>query len=173
MITDEVFRTALDAAFKRQGMKKAERNEAISRALKNTFLSRDAMIEQAEADANYVEQCREDAKRIPLEKEEQKAFVAWFRQNYPDRIIMMIRNDGSRTPAERTEQLLMGLHPGASDLFIPELKLWLEMKRIKGGQLSKEQENFKKAVHQIGYSYFMAEGFDKARELIIKIIVDK
>ena len=168
MITDETFRVKMDAALKRQGMKKAERNQRIDAALDNNFLSRDVMIELAEADANYVEQCREDAKRIPLEKEEQKAFVAWFRQNYPDRIIMMIRNDGSRTPAERTEQLLMGLHPGAADLFIPEFKLWIEMKRVRGGKLSEEQEKFKDAIRKIGYKYIMTEGFEDAKDRILK-----
>jgi len=80
---------------------------------------------------------------------------------------MMIRNDGYRTPSERTEQLLMGLHPGAADLFIPELRLWIEMKRVKGGTLREEQVAFRNDVRPIGYRYAMAEGCEEAKEIVL------
>jgi len=169
MINDDVFRTKMDTALKRCGVKKADRNSQITQLLADANLDRNHIIESAETAAEDYSKSKE----IPLEHIEQKAFVEWFRKHYPDDIIMMIRNDGYRTPAERSEQLLMGLHPGASDLFIPRLRLFVEMKRVKGGKLSPEQEKFKQRIQEQGYLFFMAEGADKAIELVSKILVDK
>lgn len=166
-ISDDVLRSKLDAALKAQGHKKAVRNAYITEVLSVEGVDRDAIIELNENVARDAQYKQKDDARIPLEKEEQKAFVAWYRQTFPGSIIMMIRNDGYRTPSERTEQLLMGLHPGAADLFIPELRLWIEMKRVKGGKLSNEQLEFKADVGSYGYRYAMAEGCDMAKEIVL------
>jgi len=174
-ISDDVFRAQLDAALKRQGLKKAVRSAYITEALSVDGLDRDALLELSETLAREHEQKKKDDAHIPLEKEEQKAFVAWYKETFPGSIIMMIRNDGYRTMSERTEQLLMGLHPGAADLFIPELRLWIEMKQVKGGKLSPKQAEFKEAIKTAGYGYFMAEGAEEAKRIILvhKIKVDK
>jgi len=166
-ISDDVFRTQLDASLKRQGIKKAERSAYIASALIVIGLDRDRVLETNEKMAMDYEQQKKEAAHIPLEKEEQKAFVAWYKQMFPGSIIMMIRNDGYRTMSERTEQLLMGLHPGAADLFIPELRLWIEMKRVKGGKLSEEQVEFRNDIRPVGYRYAMAEGCEAAKEIVL------
>ena len=65
---------------------------------------------------------------------------------YPGIVIMSIRNGGSRSPAERVEQIMEGLHPGATDIYIPEWHCWIEFKKIKGGVLSEKQEIFRDYV---------------------------
>jgi len=166
-ISDDVFRAQLDTILKRQGLKKAERSATITEALRYHEMHRDAYLESAEAMAREYEQQKKEAAHIPLEKEEQKEFVAWYKKTFPGSIIMMIRNDGYRTMSERTEQLLMGLHPGSADLFIPELRLWIEMKRVKGGKLSPEQVEFRNEIRPLGYRYAMAEGCEAAKEIVL------
>jgi len=166
-ISDDVFRTELDASLKRQGLKKAVRSAYITTLLSVDGLDRDGMLELNETQAREHEQQKKEAAHIPLEKEEQKAFVAWYKHTFPGSIIMMIRNDGYRTMSERTEQLLMGLHPGAADLFIPELRLWIEMKRVKGGKLSAEQVEFRNEIRPLGYRYAMAEGCEEAKKIVL------
>jgi len=165
-ISDDVFRTQLDALLKRQGFKKASRSAYITEALSFDRQDRDAMLEQNEVFSRTIEQQKKEAAYIPLEKEGQKAFVAWYKQTFPGSIIMMIRNDGFRAPYEKTDQLLLGLHPGAADLFIPELRLWIEMKRVKGGKLSPEQVDFSRAIRNVGYLYIMAEGLEEAKRIV-------
>lgn len=105
--------------------------------------------------------------RIPKEKKEQKDFVAWFKKNHPSVKIMMIRNDGYRTPREKVEQKEMGLLSGAADLYIPEWHLWIEMKRIKGSRLSEEQANFRDYVrNECGDNWMMPKGCEDAIQLI-------
>lgn len=105
-----------------------------------------------------------EANLMPREEEEQINFVAWFRQNYPDDVIFMIRNDGGRSPREKNQQLLLGLHAGASDLEIPRWNIYLEMKRQKGGRQSEEQKEFERYIKSIGKHYILANGCKEAIE---------
>jgi len=107
-------------------------------------------------------------KPMPLESEEQKKVVAWFRKNYPNQKIVMIRNDGTRTAKEKTEQIELGLCPGAADLFIPHLNLWLEMKRVKNSKQSEKQIEFEKWAKSIGHHYAVGYGHADAIEKIVR-----
>lgn len=106
---------------------------------------------------------RAATKKPPLESTEQMRFVKWFKENYPCLHIISIRNDGTRTGFEKTSQKLMGLCPGASDLFIPELRLFIEMKRTKGSNTSQEQKDFINSMWKCGYRAFICHGFEEAK----------
>lgn len=109
----------------------------------------------------------------PLEATEQKAFVKWFRETYPDHKILMVRNDGYRLNKEKNEQLEMGLEPGATDLYIPWLKLWVEMKRVKGSVISEKQNQFRDYVLSLGDSHIFGYGALDAIEQVTNEIIKK
>ena len=71
--------------------------------------------------------------RVPTEHEEQREYVRWFRQAYPEVRIMAIPNGGARSPATASRLKAEGVSPGVPDLFVPAWGLWVEMKRAKGG----------------------------------------
>lgn len=173
MISDNVFKSELDAICKRQGMrKKGEREMVIFYALSQPIEERDALLDNAEMAAREAEAKKRKSREVPSEFMEQCDFVAWFRENYPGIVIMSIRNGGKRHPSERCAQLLEGMHPGAADLFIPAWLCWIEMKRIRGGVWSKEQNLFSIYVHSIGQHYLLAMGcqdaINKINEFIVK-----
>lgn len=174
-ITDEVFKQNLDKAFREQGFLKKEREELIHNYLIDSFIDRDDILDIEERKARDVVAKKKQDKAIPLEKTEQINLVAQFRQKYPGVVIFCIRNDGYRTFAERPEQLLMGVHSGASDLFIPEFKTFLEMKRLKGkdSPQSDEQKAFQRYVTSIGYYYVLGYGCDDALAKIEEILNNK
>ena len=171
MITDETFKKELDSALKRQGILKKERNELIWIALKLPLHERDLILDNEEAKASEHESKKRKAKHIPSEFKEQCDFVAWFKSEYPGVVIMSIRNHGTRTPIEKTQQILEGLHPGAADLYIPQWHLWIEFKRIKGGVLSKEQDIFANYVmNECGDWWILAEGCENGKEQVFDFI---
>jgi hypothetical protein len=108
--------------------------------------------------------------KVRNEDREQIDFVEWFRKTFPEVKILMIRNDGTRTAAEKCQQIAMGLLPGASDLHIPEWDVYLEMKRTKGYKFSPEQIKFKEYIERIGKIYVDGIGFEDAKTKILKIV---
>lgn len=165
MISDNSFRIALDKALKAQNIIKKERNTLIERYLLAPIESRDTILDVEEFKALEAKK-RYDA---PTEKSEQIEVVRWFKETYPGTVIMMIRNDGYRTFSERPEQLLMGLHTGASDLYIPAWHCWVEMKRVKGSVWSDEQKAFCDYVRSIGDDYLLCYGAEDAKKQIIEV----
>lgn len=163
-ISDDNFRLLLDKALKAQNIKKKERDKLINDALLAPVETRNDILDQQEGMAWQAKQ----KKAIQSEAQEQKTLVAWFKSNYPSKKIMMIRNDGYRTFAERPEQLLMGLLPGAADLYIPHIHTWIEMKRSDGGagqsDVQKEFEAY--VVNECGDTYLLCNGFDDAKRKI-------
>ena len=164
MISDDNFRTLLDKALKAQNIKKKERDKIINDALLAPVETRNDILDKQEGAAWLAKQ----KKAINSEAQEQKDLVAWFKATYPDKKIMMIRNDGYRTFSERPEQLLMGLLPGAADLYIPHIHTWIEMKRSDGGagqsDVQKEFEAY--VVNECGDRYLLCNGFDDAKRKI-------
>lgn len=168
MINDDTFRIELDAHMKACGLKKAERSVCINNAMMDDPEDRNELLDDWKAQAIAAK----TTTKIPTEAEEQKAFVEWFRKTYPNDLIIMIRNDGTRTPAEKIEQMAMGLCPGASDLFIPRWGIWLEMKRTKGSVWGDKQQAFCTYVLECGYKYVLGHGFESAKRNILEIIND-
>ena len=166
MITDEIFRKELDATLKCRGLLKKERNKIIEDYLQLNIDRNDVLDMEKEITLQY-----KVGIRIRSEASEQMEFVSWFKQSYPGMDIMLIRNDGYRTPRERQEQLNMGLLPGASDLLIPDLMIWIEMKRSDGGAgQSQEQKDFEQRRVKAGQTYLVCNGADEAKRHVAAIL---
>jgi len=76
---------------------------------------------------------------------------------------MAIPNGGWRNAATAGKLKAEGVSRGVPDLFIPEWKLWIEMKRITGGRVSPEQQGWKSYLEQCGYVVFICAGMEQAR----------
>jgi len=104
--------------------------------------------------------------RIPSEHLEQVQFVNWARATYPDLLIYAIPNGGFRMPQTRKHLKEEGVQPGIPDLHIPELNLYIEMKRTKGGSLSKVQKHIIAHLKVIGCQVEVCLGFEEAKEVL-------
>ena len=172
MISNETFTKELDASLKRQKINIKERRETIADYLLYEPFRRDAILDGADICARAYEKRQKELKHIPSEFKEQCDFVEWFKKEYKGVVIMSIRNGGSRSPRERVDQLMEGLHPGAADLFVPEFRLWIEFKRKKGGIQSDKQKEFEDYVINIGYDYFLAMGFEDGKAKLLEFLED-
>lgn len=100
--------------------------------------------------------------KIPTEHEEQRQLVMWFRQNYSQRIFA-IPNGGYRSKAAAAKLKVEGVSAGIPDLFVPAFRLWIEMKRVKGGRLSPDQKDWIEYLQSNGYICFVCNGADDAK----------
>lgn len=106
---------------------------------------------------------------LKTEHEEQREFVSWFRKRYPGVLIFAIPNGGHRSKATAARLKAEGVVPGVPDLCIPEWMVFIEMKRRKGGRLSKDQKNVMDQLQAAGYSCYVCAGADEAREVVLTI----
>lgn len=104
--------------------------------------------------------------RIPTEHEEQREVVRWFRQTWPGVRIFAIPNGGHRHPAVAAKLKATGTSSGVPDLFIPAWRLWVEMKRVKGGSLSAEQKDWIQYLESVNYRCIVGKGADDAKRQI-------
>ena len=104
--------------------------------------------------------------RILTEHEEQREFVRWFRQNYPGVRIFAIPNGGARTPSAAGRLKAEGVSKGVPDLYIPAWRVWIEMKRKKGGAVSPEQKDWLAHLNEQGYRAEVCKGFEAAKAVI-------
>jgi hypothetical protein len=108
--------------------------------------------------------------RPPSVKEtyEQSSLVTWFFHQHRNLLVFSIPNGAhlSGTPAQRAAQMARlkaeGLRPGVPDLFVPKWRLFIEMKRARGGRLSAEQRQIHADLIADGYTVIIAKGFDDA-----------
>jgi len=106
------------------------------------------------------------ADRIPTEHEEQRELVRWFRQTWPDVRIFAIPNGGARSKATAGRLKAEGVASGVPDLFVPAWRLWVEMKRTKGGSLSPEQKDWIKYLESVGFCCIVGKGAEDAKRQI-------
>jgi len=81
--------------------------------------------------------------------------------------IAAIPNGGHRHKVTAMKMKMEGQSKGFPDLFIPELKLFIEMKRQKGGVLSQDQKDWIAYLNTIGYDAHVCKGAEAAKELIL------
>ena len=110
--------------------------------------------------------------RIGAEKKIQFNLVNWLRQCHPEIPFMANMNEQNATPMWRQIANRMGSRKGASDLFFPKGNerfkgLWLELKSDTGIP-SPEQIKFIEEMCALGYTGYIAHGYDEA-ELAVKI----
>lgn len=100
--------------------------------------------------------------QVPSEDREQMLFVQWFRRTYPGVRIFHIPNGGNRGIREASKFKALGVSAGVPDLFVPAWALWIEMKRQKGGTVSKEQKEWHAYLLEIGHKVLIGKGFEDA-----------
>lgn len=96
------------------------------------------------------------------EDQEQMLFVQWFRREYPSVRIFAVPNGGARHPAVAAKLKATGTVAGVPDLYIPAWKVWVEMKRAKGGVLSTHQKDWIAYLEGIGDTVIVGHGFQDA-----------
>ena len=104
--------------------------------------------------------------KIPSEHHEQALLVQWVRRTYPGVLIHSIPNGGHRSKLTAAALKVEGTVAGIPDLFIPAWKLWIEMKRTKGGVVSPDQKNIIAYLESVGYQVIVGKGFLHAKEQI-------
>ena len=107
--------------------------------------------------------------RIPTEHEEQREVVRWFRQTWPGVRIHAIPNGGARSKATAGRLKAEGVASGVPDLFVPAWRLWVEMKRVKGGSLSAEQKDwiaYLENLESVNYWCIVGKGAEDAKAKI-------
>jgi hypothetical protein len=100
---------------------------------------------------------------------EQARLVMWFRREYPDTLIFAIPNGGLRSKTQAMKLKVEGVAPGIPDLFVPAWKLWIEMKKVKGGKLSTEQQLMIDYLQSVGYDVIVGLGAEDAKAQILEI----
>lgn len=103
---------------------------------------------------------------VPSEHFEQRELVRWFRQTWPGVRIHAIPNGGARSKATAGRLKAEGVASGVPDLFIPAWRLWVEMKRVKGGSLSAEQKDWIAYLEGCGYQCVVGKGAEDAKAKI-------
>jgi hypothetical protein len=105
--------------------------------------------------------------REPLEHDEQKDFIRWFRRTYPGVLIYAIPNGGKRSKGSAMKLKAEGVVAGIPDLSIPEWgPLWIEMKRQKSGSVSKVQKEIHQQLRDIGQTVLVCKGSVDAQEQV-------
>lgn len=100
------------------------------------------------------------------EHTEQVNFVNWFEYQHPGVLIFAIPNGGARHIVAAKKLKAEGVKKGIPDLCVPAWNLWIEMKREKGGKLSKEQKEIKAYLESIGHTVIVGHGFKDAKEKV-------
>ena len=96
--------------------------------------------------------------------------VNWFRFQYKDVLIYHCPNGGRRNVREAVKLQRMGVVAGIPDLYVPKWHLWIEMKKKKGGTLSKEQKEIIAYLQSIGDTVLVCRGFEEAKEMIMEFV---
>lgn len=109
------------------------------------------------------------------EHQEQAKFVKWIRVNHPDLLIHSIPN-GANLAGTQTQRVKQwnklraeGALAGVPDLFIPELRLYIEMKYGQG-KLSDKQKRVIPRLQQAGYQVAVCYSGDEAIHLVSKLL---
>jgi hypothetical protein len=106
--------------------------------------------------------------RLPTEHEEQRELVKWFRQTYPGVRIFAIPNGGLRSPSTAARLKAEGVSSGVPDLCVPAWRLWIEMKRAKGGVVSPEQRDWIEYLEAHEYWCIVGKGAEDAKKKILE-----
>ena len=67
----------------------------------------------------------------------------------------------------------MGVVAGIPDLFIPAWKLYIELKREKGGVISPAQNKIISYLQRVGYTVFVCHGATEASVEVLKFLEER
>ena len=105
------------------------------------------------------------------EAQEQALVIEWAKYNPRLKWLYATPNGGSRDKREAANLKRQGVKSGVSDLHLPLAcrgyhGLYIEMKRRKGGTVSKSQHEFIVDMNANGYYATVCKGADEAIKLI-------
>ena len=106
-------------------------------------------------------------KTYPTEHIEQTTFVNWFRIQYPKSLIFSIPNGELRAISVANRLKAEGVVSGIPDLcciFENGVIIWVEMKKEKGGTISKPQKEIHKKMDDLGQNIIIGYGWIDAKE---------
>ena len=112
----------------------------------------------------------------PLERDEQTLLFEWSEYaecTYPELQYMYhVPNEGRRSAAQAASLHLQGLKSGVPDICLPVPRggygaLYIELKRKRGGVVSKEQKKWVDGLNAVGNKAVVCRGFEEARDAII------
>jgi len=112
----------------------------------------------------------------PLERDEQTLLFEWAEYaecTYPElRWLHHIPNGGRRSSREAHYLRLEGVKAGVPDICLPVPRggygaLYIELKRKRGGVVSKEQKKWVEGLNAVGNKAVVCRGFEEARDAII------
>ena len=107
---------------------------------------------------------------VPLEHDEQRAFVKWFHAQFPKVLIFAVPNAAMRDYKLAAYLRSEGMFAGIPDLHIPEWRTVIEFKRQKGSTISPEQYWCEAYYKRIGWTHFFCYGFEDAKQKILGIV---
>jgi hypothetical protein len=109
--------------------------------------------------------------QLPSENEEQRRLIQWFKAAHPNTLFYAVPNGGRRDLVTAAKLKATGVKPGVPDLVVPVPKngyhgLYIELKRVKGGQLSQYQNDWITKLKANGYKAEVCAGADAAMAVI-------
>ena len=111
--------------------------------------------------------------KYPSESEEQIGVVAWFEASFPGVRIFHIPNGGHRAMSVARKMKSEGVKPGVPDLYVPAWRVWIEMKRAKGGRLSPEQKDWIEYLEGIGDTVIVGNGARDASAKLLAMLQER
>lgn len=100
------------------------------------------------------------------EHAEQVSLVQWLDATHPDLLYFAVPNGGNRNIITAKKMKAEGVKAGVPDMFFPALKLFIELKRTKGGNVSAEQKHMKERLELAGYKVAICHGAKEAVDII-------
>ena len=109
-------------------------------------------------------QCKEESMK---EEDIQSTFVSWYRKRHPDHIITCNGIFNCRMLSEKAYE--MGYYKGFPDIFIVDLKLFIEFKNGEKGIVSKEQIECHEKLRKLGYEVHVCRTHGEAVDIVKEI----
>jgi hypothetical protein len=115
----------------------------------------------------------------PTESAEQQALFQWAALQsgkYPELVLLYhVPNGGSRHKAEAGRLRAEGVKSGVPDLCLPVARagyhgLYIELKRLKGGRTSANQEAWLERLEEQGYAVRLCKGWEAAARAILEYL---
>ena len=107
----------------------------------------------------------------PTEMEEQTALLSWARLaqgKWPELALLYhVPNEGKRSRTAGARMKAEGLKKGVPDLCLPVARggchgLYIELKRVRGGRVSDDQQRWLDALNEQGYFATVCRGWQQA-----------
>lgn len=103
-------------------------------------------------------------------------WAAWMEKRMPELYLMhAIPNGGKRDIRTAAMLKAEGVKPGVPDIFLPIARggkhgLYIELKRRKGGTVSREQEAWIRALSAQDYCCAVCHGWEAAKDEILQYL---